>query len=57
MLQVKEVKGRLRPGIDADIIIKDMFNNQDRNKDGKIVEDEVKLKADEESEQVIRDEL
>lgn len=57
MLQVKEVKGRLRPGFDADSIIQDMFNNQDRNKDGKIVEDELKLKADEEPEQVRRDEL
>ncbi|XP_023258959.1 peptidyl-prolyl cis-trans isomerase FKBP10 [Seriola lalandi dorsalis] len=53
MIQVKEGKGRLRPGVDADSIIKDMFNNQDRNQDGKIVEDEM----DEESEQVIRDEL
>ncbi|XP_022595303.1 peptidyl-prolyl cis-trans isomerase FKBP10 [Seriola dumerili] len=53
MIQVKEGKGRLRPGVDADSIIKDMFNNQDRNQDGKIVEDEM----DEESEQVRRDEL
>lgn len=57
MLQIKEGKGRLRPGVDADSIIKDMFNNQDRNQDGKIVEDELKLKVDEESEQMIRDEL
>ncbi|XP_047427415.1 peptidyl-prolyl cis-trans isomerase FKBP10 [Mugil cephalus] len=56
-LQVKEGKGRLRPGVDADSIIKDMFNNQDRNKDMKIVEDELKLKVDEEPEQVSRDEL
>ncbi|XP_008301178.1 peptidyl-prolyl cis-trans isomerase FKBP10 isoform X2 [Stegastes partitus] len=40
-LQVKEGKGRLRPGVDADSIIKDMFNNQDRNKDGKILEHEL----------------
>lgn len=55
--QVKEGKGRLRPGMDADSIIEDMFNNQDRNNDGKIVEDELKLKVDEASEQVKRDEL
>ncbi|TNN85981.1 Peptidyl-prolyl cis-trans isomerase FKBP10 [Liparis tanakae] len=40
MGQVEEGKGRLRPGVDADTIIQDMFNNQDRNKDGKIVESE-----------------
>lgn len=57
MLQIKEGKGRLRPGVDADGIIKDMFNNQDRNKDGKIVEDELEPKVNEESEQMRRDEL
>lgn len=51
MLQVKEGKGRLRPGVDADRVIKNMFDNQDRNRDGKIVEDELK------DEQVRRDEL
>uniref|UniRef100_A0A8C4HZJ4 peptidylprolyl isomerase n=1 Tax=Dicentrarchus labrax TaxID=13489 RepID=A0A8C4HZJ4_DICLA len=56
MLQVKEGKGRLRPGLDADSTIKDMFNKQDRNRDGKIIEDEVKPKVDEESE-TRRDEL
>ncbi|XP_072224906.1 peptidyl-prolyl cis-trans isomerase FKBP10-like [Leuresthes tenuis] len=56
-LQVKEGKGRLRPGLDADTVIKDMFDNQDQNKDGKIVEDEIKLKADEKSEPMTRDEL
>lgn len=55
MLQVKEDKGRLRPGFDADTIIQDMFNNQDLNKDGKIIEDELKLQG--ESQQVRRDEL
>ncbi|XP_039975669.1 peptidyl-prolyl cis-trans isomerase FKBP10 [Xiphias gladius] len=50
MIQVKEGKGRLKPGADANSIIKDMFNNQDRNTDGKIVEDEL-------SEHVRRDEL
>ncbi|XP_068575136.1 peptidyl-prolyl cis-trans isomerase FKBP10 [Cebidichthys violaceus] len=57
MLQVEEGNGRLRPGVDADSIIKDMFNNQDRNKDGKIVEDELEPKVDDEPEQVRRDEL
>ncbi|XP_029912853.1 peptidyl-prolyl cis-trans isomerase FKBP10 [Myripristis murdjan] len=57
MLQVKEGRGRLRPGIDVHSIIKDMFNNQDRNSDGKIVPDELKLKADEDSENTRRDEL
>ncbi|XP_030591689.1 peptidyl-prolyl cis-trans isomerase FKBP10 [Archocentrus centrarchus] len=56
-LQVQEGKGRLRPGIDADSIIKDMFDNQDGNKDGKIVEDELTVKEDEGSKQVRRDEL
>ncbi|XP_070836233.1 peptidyl-prolyl cis-trans isomerase FKBP10 [Chaetodon trifascialis] len=56
-LQVKEGKGRLRPGADASSIIKDMFNTQDHNKDGKITEDELKLEVDEESQQVRRDEL
>ncbi|MED6281011.1 Peptidyl-prolyl cis-trans isomerase fkbp10 [Characodon lateralis] len=55
-LQVKEGKGRLRPGVDIDSIIKDMFDNQDQNKDGKIVEDELKIK-NEDSEQARRDEL
>ena len=48
MIQIEEGKGRLRPGLDADNIIKDMFDNQDRNRDGKIVLSELKLKADEE---------
>ena len=40
--------------MDADSIIKDMFNNQDHNKDGKIVENELFA---EQPEQVPRDEL
>lgn len=52
MLQVKEGRGRLRPGIPADRIIKEMFNNQDLNRDGKIVEDELKDES-----QGTRDEL
>uniref|UniRef100_A0A3Q0RTU0 peptidylprolyl isomerase n=1 Tax=Amphilophus citrinellus TaxID=61819 RepID=A0A3Q0RTU0_AMPCI len=51
-LQVQEGKGRLRPGIDADSIIKDMFDNQDGNKDGKIVEDELTVKEDEDTEEL-----
>lgn len=54
-LQVKEGKGRLRPGVDIETVIKDMFYNQDQNKDGKIVEDELKIK--DESEKLRRDEL
>ncbi|XP_042360875.1 peptidyl-prolyl cis-trans isomerase FKBP10-like isoform X2 [Plectropomus leopardus] len=56
MLQVKEGKGRLRPGVNADSIIKDMFDKQDHNKDGKVVEDELGLEVDE-TEQARRDEL
>lgn len=55
MLQVKEGKGRLRPGVNADSIIKDMFNNQDLNKDGRIVEGELVVTDD--SGQSRRDEL
>ncbi|CAL1584612.1 unnamed protein product [Knipowitschia caucasica] len=47
MRQVTEGKGRLAPGFDAYRIIDNMFNNQDRNSDGKITEDEFRLKADE----------
>uniref|UniRef100_A0A8C5D793 peptidylprolyl isomerase n=1 Tax=Gouania willdenowi TaxID=441366 RepID=A0A8C5D793_GOUWI len=54
MLQVKEGRGRLRPGVDADSIIKDMFNNQDLNKDGKIAENELYVTEDDKAE---RDEL
>ncbi|KAM9780611.1 peptidyl-prolyl cis-trans isomerase FKBP10-like [Neosynchiropus ocellatus] len=46
MLQVKEGKGRLRPGVDAGSIIADMFNNQDRNGDGYISPDEVDVQTD-----------
>lgn len=56
MLQVKQGNGRLRPGVDANSIIKDMFNNQDGNRDGKIVDDELKVNTSEETEQR-RDEL
>ncbi|XP_020488303.1 peptidyl-prolyl cis-trans isomerase FKBP10 [Labrus bergylta] len=56
MLQVQEGKGRLRPGFNNDSIIEDMFNNQDSNKDGKIVEAELG-RQEKEPEQVRRDEL
>uniref|UniRef100_A0A8K9VD36 peptidylprolyl isomerase n=1 Tax=Oncorhynchus mykiss TaxID=8022 RepID=A0A8K9VD36_ONCMY len=45
--QVNEGKGRLAPGFSANLIIENMFSNQDRNGDGKITEEEFKLKADE----------
>uniref|UniRef100_A0A8C7HFW9 peptidylprolyl isomerase n=1 Tax=Oncorhynchus kisutch TaxID=8019 RepID=A0A8C7HFW9_ONCKI len=45
--QVNEGKGRLAPGFNANLIIENMFSNQDRNGDGKITEEEFKLKADE----------
>lgn len=47
LLQVAEGKGRLAPGFDQPRIIDNMYDNQDRNKDGKITEEEFKLKADE----------
>ncbi|XP_037119840.1 peptidyl-prolyl cis-trans isomerase FKBP9 [Syngnathus acus] len=45
--QVKEGRGRLAPGFDPQRIIDNMFNNQDRDSDGKITAAEFKLKADE----------
>lgn len=45
--QVEDGKGRLAPGFDPQRIIENMYDNQDRNKDGRITEDEFKLKADE----------
>uniref|UniRef100_A0AAY4B947 peptidylprolyl isomerase n=1 Tax=Denticeps clupeoides TaxID=299321 RepID=A0AAY4B947_9TELE len=45
--QVIEGRGRMRPGMDPEIIIKDMFTLQDRNNDGKITADELKLKTEE----------
>lgn len=54
---MKEGKGRLRPGVAANQVIEDMFNNQDRNKDGKLTEDELRPREDEEAEEMRRDEL
>lgn len=50
--QVNEGKGRLMPGQDPDKTISDMFRNQDRNQDGKITAEELKLKSDEDQERV-----
>ncbi|XP_004074240.1 peptidyl-prolyl cis-trans isomerase FKBP9 [Oryzias latipes] len=47
MQQVNDGKGRLAPGFDPYRIIDNMFSNQDRNGDGKITEEEFKLKTDE----------
>lgn len=43
--------------MDAEVVIRDMFNNQDQNKDGKVTEDELRLREDEEAEATTRDEL
>lgn len=50
--QVSEGKGRLMPGQDSEKTIGDMFQNQDRNQDGKITAQELKLKSDEDQERV-----
>lgn len=55
-LQVEKGNGRLRPGVDVQSVIKDMFNYQDTNKDGKILEEELQL-TNTEPEQIQRDEL
>ncbi|XP_036391102.1 peptidyl-prolyl cis-trans isomerase FKBP10-like [Megalops cyprinoides] len=55
--QVAEGKGRLRPGQDPDSVIQAMFANQDRNKDGKITAEELKLKVDEDAEKARHEEL
>lgn len=40
------------PGQDPDKTIRDMFQNQDRNQDGKITAEELKLKSDEDQERI-----
>ena len=50
--QVSEGKGRLLPGQDPEKTTGDMFQNQDRNQDGKITVEELKLKSDEDQERV-----
>lgn len=49
-LQVEEGKGRIKPGLTMEQVVVDMFRNQDRNKDGVITADELKLKVDEDKE-------
>lgn len=49
-LQVAEGKGRIKPGSVMEQVITDMFQNQDRNKDGVITAEELKLKVDEDKE-------
>uniref|UniRef100_A0A673KRU9 peptidylprolyl isomerase n=1 Tax=Sinocyclocheilus rhinocerous TaxID=307959 RepID=A0A673KRU9_9TELE len=55
--QVSEGKGRLKPAQDPDSVIIDMFKNQDRNTDGLITQDELKLKVDEDAEKTRHEEL
>lgn len=50
--QVAEGKGRLMPSSDPEKVIADMFKNQDRNQDGKITSEELKLKSDEDQEKI-----
>uniref|UniRef100_A0A7M4EVL8 peptidylprolyl isomerase n=1 Tax=Crocodylus porosus TaxID=8502 RepID=A0A7M4EVL8_CROPO len=49
--QVNSGKGKLAPGFDFEMIVKNMFANQDRNGDGKILADEFKLKDQESREE------
>uniref|UniRef100_A0A3Q1CFA3 peptidylprolyl isomerase n=1 Tax=Amphiprion ocellaris TaxID=80972 RepID=A0A3Q1CFA3_AMPOC len=49
-LQVAEGKGRIKPGLTMEQIVTDMFQNQDRNKDGMITGNELKLKVEEDKE-------
>ncbi|KAG7325340.1 hypothetical protein KOW79_011656 [Hemibagrus wyckioides] len=51
--QVAEGKGRLKPAQDPESVIGDMFKNQDRNGDGRITADELKLKVEEDAEKDI----
>ncbi|XP_056403943.1 peptidyl-prolyl cis-trans isomerase FKBP10 isoform X2 [Hyla sarda] len=50
--QVEQGKGRFNPAVDREQSIGDMFINQDRNKDKKITAEELKLKTEEEAENV-----
>ena len=56
-IQVAEGKGRMKPGADPEEVIADMFRNQDRNKDGVITPDELKLKVEEDKENAMHEEL
>jgi len=55
--QVTEGKGRMKPGLDVEDVINDMFNNQDRNSDGVITPDELKTKVEEDKEREKHEEL
>ncbi|KFQ31094.1 Peptidyl-prolyl cis-trans isomerase FKBP10, partial [Mesitornis unicolor] len=50
--QVAEGKGRLMPSSDPEKVLADMFRNQDRNGDGRISPEELKLKSDEDQEKI-----
>lgn len=56
---MQEGKGRIKPGMSMEAVVADMFQNQDRNKDGVITANELKLKVDEdvEREQARHEEL
>ncbi|KAL3051518.1 peptidyl-prolyl cis-trans isomerase FKBP10 [Trematomus bernacchii] len=56
-LQVTDGKGRIKPGMIMEQVIEDMFSNQDRNKDGVITADELKLKVEEDKERELHEEL
>lgn len=45
-----EGKGCIKPGLTMEQVVTDMFQNQDRNKDGVITANELKLKVDEDKE-------
>ena len=45
-----ESKGRIKPGLTMEQVVVDMFQNQDRNKDGVITASELNLKVDEDHE-------
>lgn len=49
-LQVAEGRGRIKPGLTMEQVVADMFKNQDRNEDGVITAEELKLKVEEDKE-------
>ncbi|XP_062387305.1 peptidyl-prolyl cis-trans isomerase FKBP10 isoform X1 [Sardina pilchardus] len=55
--QVAEGRGRLKPGAESEVVIGDMFKNQDRNQDGRITSEELKLKVQEDKERALHEEL
>lgn len=56
-LQVQEGRGRLRPGVQEDAVLRDMFDNQDQNRDGQVTEDELRPREEGRAEEAGRDEL